>query len=1040
MARLRLANIPLCCALLWLLASIPAFASEYHGLVFSGGVPVPGATVTVAQGSKRLTTVTDRQGLYEFPDLADGQWTIEIEMGGFSTLDAAVTVAPDAPQAKWDLKLLGLEQMLATAQVSKPLKARTTVEPEAKPGEKSSKPSDSNLPEAPPTPPDDAQDKAADGMLINGSENNAATSQYSLNPGFGNHRPGTRGLYNGGFSAIVDNSVFDARPYSLTGQQTPKDFYSRITAGITLGGPLRIPRLMPIGPNFFVNYQWTRSADASIVTGLVPDAAERGGNLSGLLNAQGQPLTIYNPATGLPFTGNIPVSSQAAALLNLYPQPNLAGSSSYNYQAEVINDTHADALLSRLNKTIGRRDTFYGGFGFRSSRANSTNIFGFVDTTNSLGIDTSVNWLHRYLHQTYVLLGYRLTRLRTDVRPEFENRVNVSGNAGIGGSDQDPADYGPPGLTFSSGIAGLNDANSAFNRNRTDALSGNVSINYRRHNFIFGGDFRRQEFNEYGQQNPRGSFAFTGAATQAVGSGASTTTGSDLADFLLGIPDTSGLSYGNPDKYLRQSVYDLYFTDDWRMLPQFTLNAGMRWDYGAPITELHGRLANLDVSSGFTSVAPVVGSNPKGSITGATYPTSLVRPDKRGFEPRIGISWRPIPASTLVVRAGYGIYDDTSVYVSAAESMAEQAPFSTSISEANSGSCKLTLANGFAHCSGAAADTFAIDPNLRVGYAQNWQLQVQRDIPWALVMTATYLGTKGTHGMQQFLPNSYPIGATNPCPACQSGFVYRTSNGNSTREAGQIQLRRRLRSGFTASLDYTWAKAMDDDAQIGAQGHVTATPATSAASPGQSSATTTSAPSAATAVAQNWLDLRSERELSSFDQRQLLSAQIQYTTGMGMGGRTLMSGWRGRILKEWTIMSQISAGTGLPETPVFLAATPGTGFTGTIRPDLTGTPIYSAPAGYHLNANAFSAPAAGAWGTARRDSITGPDPFTLNGAMSRTFRLHNPFNLDVRVDGTNVLNHASFTGWNTVVNSTTFGLPAATNPMRSLQLTARLRF
>ena len=182
MARLRLANIQLCCALLWLLASIPAFASEYHGLVFSGGVPVPGATVTVAQGSKRLTTVTDRQGLYEFPDLADGQWTIEIEMGGFSTLDAAVTVAPDAPQAKWDLKLLGLEQMLATAQVSKPLKARTTVEPEAKPGEKSSKPSDSNLPEAPPTPPDDAQDKAADGMLINGSENNAATSQYSAEP------------------------------------------------------------------------------------------------------------------------------------------------------------------------------------------------------------------------------------------------------------------------------------------------------------------------------------------------------------------------------------------------------------------------------------------------------------------------------------------------------------------------------------------------------------------------------------------------------------------------------------------------------------------------------------------------------------------------------------------------------------------------------------------------------------------------------------------------------------------------------------------
>jgi hypothetical protein len=145
-------------------------------------------------------------------------------------------------------------------------------------------------------------------------------------------------------------------------------------------------------------------------------------------------------------------------------------------------------------------------------------------------------------------------------------------------------------------------------------------------------------------------------------------------------------------------------------------------------------------------------------------------------------------------------------------------------------------------------------------------------------------------------------------------------------------------------------------------------------------------------------------------------------------------------MKEWTLTSQISSGTGLPETPIFQATVPGTGVTGTIRPDLTGVPIYSAPAGYHLNAAAFSAPAAGAWGTARRDSITGPNQFSLNGSMSRTLRLRDPFNLDVRIDATNLLNHAVFSSWNTVVNSTIFGLPAPANPMRSLQVTARLRF
>jgi hypothetical protein len=1026
----RFSNISYICALVCLCASSLAAAREYHGQVFFNGMPVPGATVTVAQGDKRFSTVTDRQGLYEFADLADGGWKIQIEMRGFSILEDQVTVAANEPQGNWELKLLNLAEMLAQAQAAKPLQTRPASSPGTVPKVEAPKTAEANGTGAP-QPADDTAEKSADGLLINGSENNAATSQYSLSQAFGNRRPGTKGLYNGSIGAIADNSVFDARPYSLAGQQTPKDAYSRITMMLALGGPLRIPRLLPNGPNFFVAYQWTRNADAANQTGLVPTISERSGNLAGLLNAQGQPVTIYNPATGLPFTGNIPVSAQATALLNLYPLPlpNLAGNSRYNYQAEVLNDTHVDALQSRLNKTIGRRDQVYGGFGFRSSRANSTNLFHFVDDTSTLGIDANVNWSHRFHHQIFALLGYHYTRMRTEVQPEFANRKDVSGLAGIGGNDTDPADWGPPSLVFSS-IAGLGDANSEFNRNRTEAVSLSVTSTLKRHNFTFGGDFRRQEYNEYTQQNPRGTFTFTGAATQ--GSGAAGTSGSDLADFLFGIPDTSALAYGNPDKYFRQPVYDAYLTDDWRILPELTINAGMRWDYGAPMTELRGRLVNLDIASGFTAAAPVLGSSPKGSLTGTNYPSSLVRPDRLGFEPRIGIAWRPIPASTLVVRAGYGIYDDTSVYLSAAENMAQQAPLSTSVNVSNSSTCPLTLANGFQNCAGTTADAYAVDPNLRVGYAQNWQLSVQRDLPWALVMTATYQGSKGTHGMQEILPNTYPIGATNPCPSCPLGFVYRTSNGNSSREAGQFQLRRRLRSGFAASLNYTYAKAMDNDAQVGAQGHAAAISAATAASTSQAGAAPT--------IAQNWLNPSAERGLSTFDQRQLLSAQIQYTTGMGLGGRTLLSGWRGRLLKEWTAMSQISAGSGFPETPMYLAAVPGTGFTNTIRPDLTGAPVYQASGSSHLNGAAYSAPASGAWGTARRDSITGPNQFNLDGAMSRTFRLRPPFNLDVRIDGTNLLNHGTFTAWNSTVNSTTFGLPAAANPMRSLQVTGRLRF
>lgn len=183
------------------------------------------------------------------------------------------------------------------------------------------------------------------------------------------------------------------------------------------------------------------------------------------------------------------------------------------------------------------------------------------------------------------------------------------------------------------------DAQSEFNRARTDSFSGSAGIYRGRHNLTIGGDLRKQQFNDFVQQDPRGTFTFTGAATR--GGTNSATTGSDLADFLLGVPDSSAIAFGNADKYFRQPIYDLYASDDWRILSGLTINAGLRWEYGEPITELKNRLVNLDVAPGFAAVAPVLGSDPIGPLTGSHYPRSLIRGDRLGFEPRIGISWRP---------------------------------------------------------------------------------------------------------------------------------------------------------------------------------------------------------------------------------------------------------------------------------------------------------------------------------------------------------------------------------------------------------------
>jgi hypothetical protein len=1020
-----------------------AFASEYHGRVHYGAVPVPGATVTLTQGDKQLSTITDSLGIYEFADVPDGTWKISISLQGFGPVDNTVTVAANAPQGDFTLEMLALPQLMAMAQpvaapAPKPLQPRVSEKKEEakKDAGKASAPKGAtpNEPQAPqpPAQSEDA-DRAADGLLINGSESNAATSQYSMSPAIGNRRPGTKALYNGSFGAFAQNSIFNAKPYSLGGLELPKDSYNRITMVATFGGPIRIPPIFYHGPNFFVAYQWTRNGDASTGTGLVPTQAERNGDLSGVTDAQGRPVPIYNPATGIQYTGALPVSPQAAALLALYPLPNISGDTSYNYERALLSETHQDSLQSRLDKSIGHRDSVYGGFAFQSSRANTQNLFGFVDSTKSLGIDANVNWQHRFARQLFVTTTYHLTRQRTLVTPEFANRTNVSGNAGIAGNDQDPREWGPPSLSFSGGISSLSDANSEFNRNRTDQGSVKATTTRGRHTLQAGGDFRRQEYNQLQQSNPRGSFAFTGAATSVDGT-VSATSGSGLADFLLSAPDTSQLAYGNADKYLRQSVYDLYANDDWRVRPELTLNIGFRWEYGAPITELKNRLVNLDLAPDFSASHYVLASAPKGAVTGKSYPTSLVQPDKHGFEPRVALAWRPIPASTLVVRAGYGISDDTSVYLGAAQSMSQQAPLSTSLSVQRSATCPLTLADGFLNCAGTTPDTYAVDPNLRVGYVQTWQVSAQRDLPFALVMTATYLGTKGTHGTQEFLPNTYPIGATNPCPLCPVGFVYRTSGGNLERNAGQLQLRRRLRAGLTATLQYTYAKSVDDDAQVGGQGHTVAASATA------STVSSASSASSSAILAQNWLNLRAERSLSSFDQRHLLTATLQYTTGMGKGGGSLLSGWRGRFFKEWTVLDQIVAGSGLPETPVYLAAVPGTGVTGSIRPNRTSAPLYVAANGAFLNSAAYTMPTNGQWGTAGRNSIKGPGTFTMNAALQRTIRMPSNTSMDIRFEADNVLNHATFTSWNNITNSSTFGLPASVNSMRVLLASARWRF
>jgi len=334
-------------------AVLRLMAGENHGQVLFNGLPVPGAAVVAVREGKQLVTATDAQGVYSFADLADGQWSIRVEMLGFLSAEQEVAVGADARPKRWDLKLLSLAQIEVRARAHVEAQPTVFVAPPA------------SQPDAEAKPTQDLSERAADGLLINGSVNNGAASLFSQAAAFGNMRNAGKGLYNGGIGLTFDNSAFDANQFSVTGQESPKPEYNRLTGLVTFGGPLRIPHVLQNGPFFFVGYQWTRNRDASIVPALVPDAAERSGDF---------PQQIVDPTTGLPFARNqIPatrVSAQARALLNFYPLPNFASGSGYNYQVPLVSATHQDALQSRSVKNVGARDQFSGRFAFQSTRTD----------------------------------------------------------------------------------------------------------------------------------------------------------------------------------------------------------------------------------------------------------------------------------------------------------------------------------------------------------------------------------------------------------------------------------------------------------------------------------------------------------------------------------------------------------------------------------------------------------------------------------------------------------------------------------------------
>jgi len=848
-------------------------------------------------------------------------------------------------------------------------------------------------------------------------------------PGGQRRRPGGNGGFignraNRGRQGIHGNVSFqwqgaatDAKPFSLSGQPVAQPDFNNYRWSAVVGGPLRIPHLLKGDSTFFtLSYFGTRGQSAFYNVGTVPTAAERTGDFSQTF-INGVVPTIYNPSTGAPFSGNIVPSSlinpAAAGLLQYIPLPNLPGVvQNFEFVTAVPADT--DNVSVRLNQNVGKNDRLALNESFQRRKSETAQLFGYLDPGTGFGDNTVLSWTHNVGSNALNTATLTFNRNRTAQNSYFSYGTNVAAELGIQGTSQEPINYGPPTLSFTN-FASLTDALPSHSAVQSLAEGDSYSWVKHNHTMTFGGDFKRQDRNTLTDQNARGTFQFSGIATSAFNSNGQPlpNTGLDLADFLLGLPQSSSVQFGSDSTYFRQNTWDAYANDDWRVNPNLTLMFGLRYEYYSPLTEKYGHLVNLDIAPGFTAVAPVL-PGAVGPYSG-TFPNSLIQPDRRDFAPRGGLAWKPSSKHSTVVRVGYGIYYNPTALNRLATELSEQPPFAETQTLTTSTANLLTLQNGLATAptNATVLNTYAVQKDYKVGYAQSWNVSVQQNLSRSFFIELSYLGTKGTDLDTETVPNRAALGSS-PLTSQQDlaianaeQFIYDSSWGNSIYHAGQARLMRRFARNMSFNIIYTFSKSIDDSSTFGGVGNV---------------------------VAQNAFDLSAERGLSSFDRRHVLNLNYVLSTP------TQASWWK----RNWTLSGSALLESGTPLTARILgnqSNVAGTGVVGSGRAEATGLPVVDG-SGY-FNLDAFTAPPPGELGDAGRNTIPGPWSWALNSAFGRYFTLGGEGSrkrIELRLETTNTLNHVNITNVNTVVGSALYGLPTTAGAMRTADINIRFRF
>lgn len=954
--------------------------------------------------------------------------------------------------------------------------------------------------------------------------------------------------WHGSLFEFFRNTKLNAKTYDF-GNKSPNQQFNLNQFGGSLGGPIQkdktfffvdwqakmqrrgipfngtVPSTAMITANANGDYDFNSDPFGVARPGFLPNApATNKDNFGNIRNpfAGGGPFQCDNAGNGIaPNTDGtqnagtdcnvIPagmISSIGANIVKLYPTPN-ATASGFNYANSPVRRLNEGTGDIRVDHTFSSKDTVFGRFSYDqatnfvpggSPGYAETNAFGSNQFIDNHGRNAVISEQHIFSPNMINEASFGFNRIFNHIlsfRPgSCQGAIEGIPGANLGSacdsitgypaslnqSNKDCVSCGMTSFLMSSYMS-LGDRGYAPYQGGTNVYSVTDTLNLirGRHQIHFGATFRAN------QMNIRNNAFQDGFAVEA-----GTETGDDVADVLLG---SFGVFAAHDQTFLgatvgrRYKMFRPYFQDDWRITNNLTLNLGLAWALVTPQSEVQHRQSNFDIatlqwyvpsgSPGLSGCTNCVASDGRAGI----------QLDKKAFEPRIGLAWKPLGSNKTVVRAGYAIFHD-SAWNQGGQGLWQNPPYYAEVDPPTFlfgfGSTAGALGGGFllapgtpstTDVTGGAVYSSPVNPstysgtiqsmnrNFRQGMVQQYNLNLERQVPGNVVLTAGYAGSKSTHILvSQANENLNQPGACPGEPGAVAGYTLGCGLGDwpyaapfqsvdSNNSVGSarydsLQLKAETKSsqhGIYALLGYTWSRTFDSGFPDGL-----------GTNPGA-----IYYPLPGTAKL-DW-------GLSQLNLNDSFTASILYDLPFGKG-KYFGSDWNGAtntVFGGWSVNVIERVTSGFPMFVVDSSNPSGVFFSYNgntySRPNMVGDPNKpgqegsgtNCPTKIHtlsawFNTCAFESALPGELGTAPRAPVYGPRFVNTDFSIIKNFPLsfREGMGLQFRAEFFNLFNHPQFylqggsgTGEQDVNSSSTYGVVTGTvNNPRLIQFALRLNF